>query len=181
MKHGSRRGTEIMLGILGIDAALDRRAARSRGLRHLAARRDPQLLAYQVASKTHLGHRMLYLQARIDFEEVEVVALDQKLRGAGVGVVRRAREFQRRVDYFRAHLAGESGRRRLLDNLLMPPLDRAITLAESDHGAVIVAEKLYFDVARMREIFFDEYPSVAECRRGFARSRFKRALELRCF
>ena len=63
----------------------------------------------------------------------------------------------------------------------MPPLDGAITLAESDHGAVIVAENLYFDVARMREIFFDEYPPVAECRRGFARGRFQRALELRGF
>src|ERR1019366_10111545 len=121
---------------------------------------------------------MLDLQARVDFEEVEVVALDQKLRGARVAVMRRAREFQRRVDYFRAHRAAESGRRRLLDNLLMPPLDGAITLAQRGHRAVIVAEQLYFDMARMREIFFDEYPPVAERRRGFARGRSQRALEL---
>ena len=99
---------------------------------------------------------MLDLQARIDFEEVEVVALDEKLHGAGDGIMRRAREFQRRVDDFRAHLARKSGCGRLLDNLLITPLDGAFTLAESGHGAVIVAENLYFDVARIREIFFDE-------------------------
>ena len=104
MKHGSGRGTKVMLGILGVDSAFDCRAARRRGLIRLAARRDAQLLAYQVAAKTHLGHRMLDLQARIHFEEVEVVALDQKLRGAGVGVTGCAREFQRGVDHFRAHL-----------------------------------------------------------------------------
>ena len=81
------------------------------------------MFAYEVASETHLGHGMLDLQARIHFEEVKTVALDQELDGAGVGVVRRAREFQRRVDHFRAHLAGETRRGRLLDNLLMPPLD----------------------------------------------------------
>ena len=63
----------------------------------------------------------------------------------------------------------------------MPPLDRAIALAERDYIAVLVAENLYFDMPRMREIFFDENPPVAECRRRFARSRFQSALELRGF
>ena len=66
---------------------------------------------------------MLDLQARVDLEEVEVVALDQELRGARARVMRSTREFQRSVDDFRPHLVGQSRRRRLLDNFLMPPLD----------------------------------------------------------
>ncbi len=181
MKHGAGGGTKIMLGILGVDSAFDGRTARSRRLRHRAARRDAQLLAHQVAAEAHLGHRMLDLQARIHFEEVKVVALDQELRGAGVGVVRRAREFQRRVDHLRAHRVGKSGRRRFLDNLLMAPLDRAIALAECDHVAMIVAENLNFDMPRVREILFDENPAVAESRRRFARSRFQSGFELNGF
>jgi itaconyl-CoA hydratase len=46
---------------------------------------------------------------------------------------------------------------------------------------VFVAQNLYFDVPRMREIFLDEYPAVAECCRCFARSRFQSAFELRRF
>ena len=179
MKHGSGGGTKVILRIFGVDSAFDRGAARSRWLRHLAARRDSQLLAHQVASESHLGHRMLDLQPRVDFEEIEVVALDQELRGAGVGVVRCTGKLEGGIDHLRAHLIAESGRRRLLDNFLMPPLNRAVTLAERDHLAMLVAKNLYFDVSRMREIFFDEDPPVAERRRRFTRSPFQSALELR--
>ena len=119
---------------------------------------------------------MLDLQARVDFEEVEVVALDQELRGAGARVMRGARELQRSVDHLRPHLVGQSRRRRLFDNLLMPPLDRAIALAERDNGAVFVAENLDFDMPRVREVFLDEYPAVAECGSRFARGRFQSAV-----
>src|SRR5208337_1323562 len=172
MKHGSGRRTEIMLGILGVDAAFDRRTARSRGRRDRTARRDSQLFADQVTSETHLGHGMLDLQARVDLEEVEVVALDQELRGARARVMRRAREFQRSVDYLRPHLVRQSGRRRLLDNFLMPPLDRAIALAECNNVAVFIAENLDFDMPRAREVLLDEYPAVTECGSRFARGRF---------
>src|SRR5277367_7139817 len=121
---------------------------------------------------------MLDLQACVDLEEVEVVALDQELGGARAGVMRRACEFQRSVDHFRPHLVGQSRCRRLLDNFLMPPLDRAIALAECNNVAVFIAENLDFDMPRAREVLLDEYPAVAECGSRLARGRFQSRFEL---
>ena len=46
---------------------------------------------------------------------------------------------------------------------------------------MFVAKNLYFDMPRMREILLDEYPTVAESRRGLTRRRFQSGLELRRF
>jgi hypothetical protein len=48
----------------------------------------------------------------------------------------------------------------------MPPLDRAIPLAEMDRVPLAVAEHLHLDVPRMREIFLDIDRVVAEAGRG---------------
>ncbi len=47
----------------------------------------------------------------------------------------------------------------------MPPLDRALALAEVHHVAVMIAEDLELDVARRLEIFLDV--DVADAERGF--------------
>ncbi len=47
--------------------------------------------------------------------------------------------------------AGRDGeRRRLLDDLLMPPLNRALALDERHDRAVLVAEQLHLDVSADR-------------------------------
>src|SRR5687767_5343864 len=57
---------------------------------------------------------------------------------------------------------------RLLDDLLIAPLDRAFALAQMDYIAVLVAQHLDFDVAWMVNVFLDEEPIIAErgCRLG---------------
>ena len=54
-----------------------------------------------------------------------------------------------------AHLVGDRDRRRLLEQLLVASLDRALALAEMNDVAVVIAEDLELDVARRVEIFLD--------------------------
>src|SRR5581483_9716278 len=56
----------------------------------------------------------------------------------------------------------EQRRRRLLDDLLVAALDRALALAEIDDVAVLVAQHLDFDMARIDDELLDEYAVVAE-------------------
>src|SRR5690606_36423295 len=61
-----------------------------------------------------------------------------------------------------AHLFGDEGRRRFLDDLLVAALDAALTLVEVERVAVLIAEDLDFDVARVEDELLDEDAVVAE-------------------
>ena len=111
------------------------------------------------------GDGVLDLDARIDFDEVELVGvgIDQELDRAGVLVVHRAAD--RRAPHRRSasrRSAIEIGRRRDLDHLLMPPLHRAIALEQVHQVAVLVAQQLHFDVPGALDELFDEDVAAAE-------------------
>jgi hypothetical protein len=57
------------------------------------------------------------------------------------------------------------GRGRLLDHLLVPPLERAVPL-EQMHRARAVAEDLHLDMARLLHEFLYQNRVVAEGRRA---------------
>src|SRR5439155_15314963 len=57
---------------------------------------------------------------------------------------------------------------RLLEDLLVPPLQAAVALAEVDALAMRVEEELDLDVARPLEELLEDEPIVAECRRRLA-------------
>ena len=147
------------LGVFGIDAALDGVAAevhRSGGVFEFLARGDADLGLDQVHVGDHLGDRMLDLNTRVHFDEVErAVIVHKEFDGAGVGVA----DFLQRLDdlaaEFRAALGIESGRGRLLDELLVAALDAAFALAQMHHVAVAIAEHLKFDVARTLDELFE--------------------------
>ena len=69
---------------------------------------------------------------------------------------------------------GEAGRRRFLDELLVPPLERAVALAEGDDVAVAVGDELHLDVPRRRDLPLEVDRSVAERRRRLVRPRGER-------
>ncbi len=120
-----------------------------------AAMRSCQL--HQVESGDQLRHRMLHLQARIHFEEIEVaIAIHQEFQRARVVVAGRARDFQRRFAHLRAQLGmlQHHRRRALLDHFLMPPLDGAFALAQMNQVAVMIAQNLDFDVPRLQHQLF---------------------------
>ena len=69
-------------------------------------------------------------------------------------------------------------RRRLLEQLLVSTLDRALALAQVHDGAVMIAEDLELDVARRLEVALDVDVAVAEGRLGLALGGAQRVREL---
>ena len=98
-------------------------------------------------------------------------AAEQELDGAGAGVAGRAGERDGRVAERRAQLGVDRRRRRLLDDLLMAALERAVALAEVDDRAVAVGEHLHLDVAGAAEQPLEVDPPVAERGGGLAPGR----------
>ena len=63
--------------------------------------------------------------------------------------------------------ASSDQRRRLLENFLVAALQGAFAFAEMDHVAVLIAENLKFDVARMLDQLFHVDVGAAEGLLGF--------------
>ena len=111
---------------------------------------------------------MLDLEAGVHLEEVEGAVLpgDELDRAGGI-VVHRLGERDRLLAHLAPRRLVEQRRRRFLDDLLVAALDRAFALAEIDDVAVLVAEHLDLDMARIDDEFLDEDAVVAEGGRGF--------------
>ena len=129
---------------------------------------DPQLLADDVDTGDELRHGMLDLDARVQLEEEELVPREHELHGAGALVADRARERGRRVAHRRPQRGVDRGGRRLFQHLLVPPLDRAVSLAECRDCAVPVGDELDLDVAGPLEVPLAEDGVVAERGRRLA-------------
>ena len=163
-----RRRREVVRRILGVDAQLDhvpgaRPAAAA--VRELLPRRDPHLLAHEVDRREELRHGMLDLEARVHLDERErAVRADEELDRAGVAVADVLARALGGGLHLLAQLVAQRGRRRLLDELLVAALDRALALAAREDGAVVVAEHLDLDVARRRDDLLDVHRPVAERR-----------------
>ena len=69
-------------------------------------------------------------------------------------------------------------RRRDLDDLLVPSLDRAVALEEVDHVPRAVGEDLHLDVPRVDDGLLDEHRRVAERPLGLAHAGLDRLAEL---
>ena len=146
------RGAEVVVGVLGVDPALDRVAADRDvllGEREGLAGGDPDLLLDQVDPRDHLGDGVLDLDPGVDLDEVEiVVGVDEELAGAGVDVAGLSGQPDGGLAQPRADLQREGRGGRLLDELLMAALERAIAVPAVDECAVLVGEDLDLDVAR---------------------------------
>src|SRR5262245_7127431 len=136
--------------VLRVDAAFDRVAGQGHLFRRQPQRpalRHRDLLGDQVQPGHRLGDRVLHLDTRVHLQEEEgaAVAVDEELDGAETAIAQPGTEGDRSAEYRGPEPGVEMGSRRLLDHLLVPPLDRAVTLAEMD-GPVAVAEQLDLDV-----------------------------------
>src|SRR5262249_8397693 len=141
------------------------------------ARRHTDLLRHQVDACDHLGDGMLYLQAGVHLQEVEVVVLVEGLDGAG-GVVA---DGPRHPDGGGAprltNGVGEGGGRALLDQLLVPALGRAVAFAHPHDVAVGVAHDLHLDVPRPREVSLHVDLVASEVGLGLASGRLDGAVD----
>src|SRR6185503_7264504 len=134
--------------ILGAYARLDRAAVRRRRLRgeRLAAT-DPDLQLDQIGPGELLGEPVLDLQARVHLEERGLAVADQELDRAHADVADALYEPHRGVHQLALDGGIEARRRRLLDDLLVAALHRAVAAAERPRGAVRVRDDLRFDVS----------------------------------
>ena len=176
--HRPRLGQE-RARILGVEPGLDRvplRCDLQAGERLAVG--DPELELDEVEPRHGLGHRMLDLDPPVQLEEVGLVALHQELRRPGALVADRAAEGHGVRGEALTHARAETGRRGLLDDLLVAALHGAVALAECEDGAVAVSEQLHLDVPGVGEVALAVDRAVAERRLGLARGGLERLLEL---
>ncbi len=166
---------EVGVHVLGVHPHLDRRPAVDDVLlleRQLLPRRHADLLADQVYAGHQFRHRVLDLDAGVHLDEVElVVAVHEELARPGRVVPGRLRQPHRTLAHGDAHRVRQVRRRRLLHQLLVAALERAVALEQVDHVAVLVAQQLHLDVPRAVEVLFQEDAAVLERRLGLGARR----------
>ena len=163
-------------GILGIEARFHRPAidhqlilTEGQGL----ATGDAQLPLDQILAGDRFCHRMLDLKSRIHLHEPDAIGaqafagIGDELDSAGADIVDGLRCFHRSVTDRRARDRIHAGGGGLLDDLLVPTLQRAVALEQVNHVALRVAKNLDLDVTGSEDIFLDQHLVVAEGRRGF--------------
>jgi hypothetical protein len=140
---------------------------------------DAELLVDEVDPGHELGHWVLDLQPCVQLDEVErLVRPEQELERPGVRVADRSNGPVRRRLHLLAETRLERRRRRLLDQLLVATLDRALALAERQHAAVCVAEHLDLDMPRRNDRLLEVEAPVAERRLRLGRRGRVGAVEL---
>ena len=167
------RGQEVPRRVLGVDPELDRVPAQLRVVvAELLAVGDPEHLPHQVDAADLLGDRVLDLEPGVHLEEADrAVGGDEELAGARADVARLAQDRLRRVVELLDLRVGQERRGRLLDQLLVPPLQRAVAGRDDHDVAVRVGQALGLHVPRPVQVALDEALAVAERRRGLAHGR----------
>src|SRR5947209_6616048 len=160
MERAGRR-QKAALRVLGIKPHLDRMAVKRDGVlpqRQCFTGRDADLPFDEIRAGDRLGDRVLDLQPRIHLHEIEIltVMLGDELDSAGADITDRARRGDRHLAELVALSVAEPRRRRLLDDLLMAALDRAVALPEVHDVALRIPKHLYLDMARPFEIALEE-------------------------
>jgi hypothetical protein len=117
---------------------------------------------------------VLDLQPGVHLQEVEALVLaDHELHRAGALVLDRLGQRHGLFAHRLARGLADEGRRRLLDDLLVAALDRALPLVQVDHIAVRIAQHLDLDVARALDELLDEHPVVAKAVAGLVAATLK--------
>ena len=147
-------GKKVAFGVLGIDAAFDR-AALVVDVALLVTQPftggDQDLLLYQIDPRDQFGNRMLHLQPRVHFQEIEIRAgIHQEFDSARIAVACRLRRPNRRGRDLLANLGMfiDQWRGRFFDDFLVPPLKRTFAFSQVDGMAVLVRQHLHLNVAR---------------------------------
>jgi hypothetical protein len=105
---------------------------------------------------------VLDLDARVHFDEVELAVLVQEFECAGAAVADPLAGFRATLAEGGDLCLRDAGGRRLLDHLLVPPLQRTVAAAQPQRRTETIGNHLDLDVARMTEEFLDVDISIAE-------------------
>ena len=165
-------GSEVVGGVLGGDAALEGIAVQLHALlagdadlriAEGTALGDEDLGADDVDARHHLGDGVLHLNAGVHLNEVVVeVPVHQEFQRAGVDIAHVLGDLHRvGADGLADRLGhGEGGSE--LHHLLVAALERAVTLVEVGHVAVLIAQDLHLDVLGLHQELLHENIVVAE-------------------
>jgi hypothetical protein len=126
----------------------------------------------RIDSCGHLRHRMFDLDARVHLEEIVDIAvgIDDEFDSAGTAIALPPDQRHSRIGHCRPHFGRDSGRRRLLNDLLESPLHRAFALVHMHGAPVAEPEHLDFDVASLGDQTFEIDRTVAK---GFVGQRLR--------
>src|SRR5258706_2074252 len=90
---------------------------------------------------------MLYLDPRVHLHEIEVAMLvHEKFDGAYALVIDGRSRLDSRISHALAQFRRHKGGRRLLHQLLVPALNRAVPFAEVTDLSILVTRHLYLDM-----------------------------------
>src|SRR5438270_8201307 len=117
--------------------------------------RDSNLRADEINARDHFGHRMLHLNAWVDFDEVPFlrVGVQKKLHRPGISIPGFPGYLHRRRTKFHAKRVRQLRCGRYLHHLLMTPLHRTIALPKMKQIAVVIREDLNLQVRARRRYF----------------------------
>ena len=173
----ARRWQEAVARVLGQDAGLQGHAL---GLGHPEGAGIPQRLGPaalgqlqlgldQIHAIDCLGDGMLHLETGVHLQEVELpLGVHQELDGARPPVAGLPHQGHGGPAEGLAQGQINHGAGRLLDDLLVAPLQAALALAEKYSAALAIAEDLHLDVARRGQVALHEDGAVPEARQGLA-------------
>ena len=117
----------------------------------------------QVTHGHQLGHSMLNLNTRIDFDEIKTPTFVHKeFYGSGIYIINRFSNFQCVATKFLTFLLCQIERWCNFNNFLMATLNRAVPLVEVNQITVLVAKNLDFNMFRVFNIFFKKYGCITE-------------------
>ena len=143
------------------------------------AGRDADLERDGVDAREHLGDRMLDLDPAVDLDEVELAGgIDEELERAEVLVTGSDGRSQRPLAQVGACRGAQRGRRALLEDLLVAPLDRAVALAEVHAVTEPVDGDLDLDVAVLLDPLLEVERLVVERGARLGAADLEHALEL---
>src|SRR5437879_6464480 len=108
---------------------------------------------------------MLDLKPRIHFEKVKMpLPVHEKFHCTGIVVARRLHHFESGLPHAAPEIGIHNGRRTLFDDLLMPPLNRALPLTEIDSIAVTIRKNLNLYMPGFLDELLNVDGIIAECR-----------------
>ena len=155
--NGARTRTKFR--VLCIDAALNRMSQHRNILLHkvqLFARCNTQLPSNQIQTGNFFRNTVFYLNAGVHLAEIKILlVIHQKFYGARAGISRALRESHCTSTHFLPLSVGQKRRRRFFDQLLMTPLNRALSIVQMYGVSGLIRQNLHFDMARLGDVFFD--------------------------
>src|SRR5690606_12819539 len=179
-QHAAGGGEEVAARVLTVDPELERVPAHGGVVvTELLTVGDPELLADQVDAGDLLGHRVLDLQPGVDLQEGDrAVLADEVLAGAGPDVTGLLEDRLRCADQPGVLLVAQEGRGRLLDQLLVAPLQGAVAGRHDHDVAVLVCQALRLYVTWLVQVALDKALAAPERRYGLADCRVEQLGDL---